>query len=286
MWGWYWNYTTCIHCNDLVAVEQAITTLLEQEEGVYRLSELPPLEICLEQLRRQGKWDRSCNLWIVSLFAGNDGWTIIKTWPNELLCHKAANDSRPRLSVLAMQLNCDAFYLGAYDDIFGILLETNASGQIHVAGVYDADVPSERFYQQPINKPDLIDQFYLLKVSEPIQAAARINQSPKLKQRLAELEQLAEKNPELRHDPDWEQEVCQYHTERIDRALEAVLNGSNSWYWHGLPYSVYAEPDELAAAGARLLYFQPPTNYKLPQAYTMTRKQWLDIFGVEPPENY
>ena len=76
-----------------------------------------------------------------------------------------------------------------------------------------------------------------------------------------------------------------YHTERIDRALEAVLNSSNSWYWPSLAYRCYAEPDELVASGARLLYFQPPTNYKLPQPYTMTRKQWLDIFGVEPPED-
>lgn len=286
MWGRYWNSTTCIHCNDLVAVEQAITTLLEQEEGVCRLSELPPLEISLKQLQTQRKWDRSFNLGIVSLFAGNDGWTIIKTWPGELLCHEAANDSRPRLSVLAMQLNCDAFYLGVYNDIFGILLEANASGQIHIAGVYDAEeIRREQFYQQPINVQGLVERFYLLKVSEPIQAAARINQNPELKRRIAELKQLAQENPDLECRIAWENEAWQGYTERIDRALETVLNSSDSWYWPSLDYRCYAEPDKLAAAKAHLLYFQLPNNYKPPSPYTLTREQWLDVFGHEPPDD-
>lgn len=281
MFGRYWNFTTCIHCDNLTIIEQAVTNLLEQEEGCRRLSQLPPFTGSLDQLRAQHPADQSCHVWIVSLFSGNEGWTIVKTWPTELLCHKAANEYRPKLSALAMQLGCDAFHLGVRGSICGFLLEANAEGNIHISGTFYSDFPDNQFYQQPNDSPGLIEQFSLLKMPEPIQAAAQVNQAPELQQRLAELKRLAEENPDLKHDFDWECEVYQGDTERIDRALEAVLNNSNSWYWIDLAYHAYTHPEELAAAGAHLLYFLPPTNYKPPRAYTMTPAQALEIFGVE-----
>lgn len=280
MFDRYWNFTACIRCDDLTAIEQAVTNLLEQEEGCLRLSQLPPSSSSLEQLQAHHPWDQSCYPWIVSLFAGKEGWTIVKTWPTELLCHKAADECCPRLSALAMQLSCDAFYLGVYADLFGFLLEANAAGRTYISGTFDPDIPNDQFYQQPIDAPGLIKKFSLLEVPEPVEAAMRVNQDPELQQRLAELERLIEENPDSELKFDWECEVDRGYTERIDRALEAVMNRSNFWYWSNLAYYAYARPEELATDGAHLLYFQPPTNYKPPHAYTLTPAQLNEIFGV------
>lgn len=170
MFNRYWNFTTCIRCDDLTAIEKALTSLLEQEQGCRSHSQLPPLVGSLEQLQAQHPSDQSCHVWIVSLFAGNQGWTIVKTWPNELLCHPVAIDHRPRLSALAMQLRCDAFHLGVDASDWGFLLEANAAGHIYVSGTYDPDTPNEQFYQQPIDAPGWTKQFSILEVPEQIQA--------------------------------------------------------------------------------------------------------------------
>ena len=108
--SYYSNYTTCIHCDDLVAIKQAVINLLEKEGG-SRIDKLPN---SVEEINAQ-------KTWIVGLFPALQGWTIIKTWPAELLCSKTKDDSRSRLSALAMELNCDAFYISVYKSIPKIL---------------------------------------------------------------------------------------------------------------------------------------------------------------------
>jgi hypothetical protein len=148
MFPHYYNYTTCIHCDDLAAIEQAIFSLLEREGGC-RLNQLPLTRESLKQIRANNSWYESCKFWLVAIFPGKDGWTIIKTWSYELLCHQTADNSRPRLSALAMELGCDAFHLSVYDSIFGMLLEANAIGEIYVVGCFDVHFGGETFYQQP-----------------------------------------------------------------------------------------------------------------------------------------
>ena len=279
MFNRYWNFTTCLRCDDLTAIEQAVTSLLEQEQGCRRLSQLPPLVGSLEQLQAQHPSDQSCHVWIVSLFPGNDGWTIVKTWPTELLCHPVAIEDRPRLSALAMQLGCDAFHLGVDASLWGFLLEANTAGCIYVSGTYGPNIYSEQFYQQPIDAPDWMKQFSILEVPEQIQAAMQVNQDPKLQQRLAELERLAEENPNLKYDFDWECEVYQGYTERIDQALATVMSSSDAWYLADLAYRAYANLEKLTVAGSHLLCFRLPFDYKPPCAYTLTASQWNELFG-------
>lgn len=83
-----WNYTTCIRSNDLAVIEQAITSLLEQEEYCRRLPRpsRPSGNSRKIFINPEGTVR---DLWIVGLFSGSDGWTIIKTWPYELLCQRA-----------------------------------------------------------------------------------------------------------------------------------------------------------------------------------------------------
>jgi hypothetical protein len=281
----HWNYTTFIHCDNLVAIEQAISSLLEQEGG-YRLNQLPFTKKALQKMRENNSWYKSCQLcWIVSIFPGRDGWTIVKTWSDELLCHRTSDNSRPRLSALAMALGCDAFYLGVYDGIFGMLLETNSVGEIYVVGCFEANFGGETFYQQPINLTDLIQQFSLINVPESFQAAMQINEHPQIKKKIAAYEQLrSQKNPDWGLlNKLWDDEVSIGHTERIDKALRKIIDAFGSWSYSNLAYAIYLYPDMLKAAKANLLYFQPPKNYKVPSAYTLTREQWLDIFGIEPP---
>lgn len=285
MWSRYFNYTTCIRCDDLTVVEQAIANLLEREGG-SRLGQLPPLEGSPEQIKEDGSWKQRC-IWMVSLFSGKDGWTTIKTWPTELLCHRSNDGSRPQLSALAMQLGCDAFHLSVYEDILGMLMEVNAAGEIHVVGAFDANFAGESFYQQPIDSTEMIEQFSLLEVPESFQAAMRVNEDPEIARKEAEYDRMdKEKNPDWQLLNElWWDVVGKGHTERIDHALAQAMGASDYWYLCPLVFYYYVYPEELAAAGAHLLYFQPPTNYKRPPAYTLTREQWLELFGDEPPED-
>ncbi len=47
----YWNFTTCLDCNNLDILEQKINKLLEEEENCFRLSQLPKLNVEPKQLR-------------------------------------------------------------------------------------------------------------------------------------------------------------------------------------------------------------------------------------------
>lgn len=67
--------------------------------------------------------------------------------------------------------------------------------------------------------------------------------------------------------------------ERIDRTLAAVMSSSNSWYLADLAYRAYANPEKLTAAGAHLLCFRLPFDYKPPCAHTLTASQWNELFG-------
>lgn len=190
MSSYYSNYTICIRNDNLVAVKQAVINLLE-EEGGSRIDELPS---SAEEINTQKPW-------IVGIFTALQGWTIIKTWSAELLCSRTIDDSRLRLSALAMGLKCDVFYLSVYGGTYGnsgILVEADSSGEVHVAGCYNADVNVETFYKQPINKPDLIEDFSLLQVPESFRSAVKINQHPEVIKKEQEFDRLRSED-----NPDW-----------------------------------------------------------------------------------
>lgn len=195
----------------------------------------------------------------------------MKTWPAKWLCVRAIGASRPKLSALAMQLGCDAFHYRVVRDIDGILLEADATGRIFLSGWndhegVDSNLELYRFYDERIDVPSS-PQFSLIEVPESIQAAMRVNSDPEFARKEAEYEreykrQVAQEKPDLKLLAAMSNELQEGYAERVDIALEKVIDGSKScWYLHDLLYSAYAEPQQLEDMGVQLLYFQPPTIY-------------------------
>jgi hypothetical protein len=108
-----------------------------------------------------------------------------------------------------------------------------------------------------------------------------VNQDPELQRKKAEVDKLFLENVDSNLLPAQMDEVFQEYTERIDRALPKVIDCSKSWYWPYLIYDIYAHPEQLAAAGAHLLYFQPPPSYKAGYAYVLSPSQLEAILGTE-----
>lgn len=260
-----WNYTTCIRSDNLAAIEQATTDILEQEEGCRRLprpfqrtSNIERISIHPEGTVR--------DLWIVGLFSGSDGWTIIKTWPYELLCQRARGINHPRLSELSIQLNCDAFHFRVSIGV-NVLLEVDANGCIFISGWPGSEGPARfnKFYDEPmLQLEEFPPRFFLLQVSEPMQAAMRVNEDPEWLRKEAEVKKMIEEKVDFEQFPDWFDwdEFSKSYLHRIGDALAKVVGGSsNYWYLNNLAYRIYNDPKEFEIDGVRLLYFQPPITY-------------------------
>jgi hypothetical protein len=274
----YWNDTICIHCDNPDAIAQQLTYLLEPE-GFSPLNELPqPVDV--EQIPHP--WELGCPV-IIALFPGRGGWTIVKIFPVRFLCERTAGINRSRLSALSMQLGCDAFYLGVYERVVGMLLEADAAGRIFVSGCYDPDITSKQFFDEQIDDMELIRHFSLLQVSEPLRTAIQINQEPEYLKKQAEIDRLmAEVESSSSQYPEelWtqidilmnEEYPFNGHTARIDRALAKAIDVSSCWGWdsYNLVENIYRSPQELAAKEAKLLYFQPPATYQPRLPYVLT----------------
>lgn len=169
--GRFSNFTYCIQCNKFELIEQALTRIFEQE-GCPRIP-LPPLSIddIKERYYRQLRYE----LWMIGLFIGAPGWTIVKTFPQELLCHRARGADRPRLSELATRINSDAFYVGVYE-YSGILMEANALGAIFISGDVDSGhSEADKFFDEQIDSQEL-GRFFLLNVPKEMQRAKQVLQ--------------------------------------------------------------------------------------------------------------
>ncbi|MDZ8055752.1 MAG: hypothetical protein RMX68_010505 [Aulosira sp. ZfuVER01] len=142
----YGNYTYYIRCNNLDLIENVLNSIFEQES--CRRIALPNLSVDIEELHRN-QWLLCNELWVIGLFVGSFGWTIIKILPNELLCCRARGVNRPRLSVLAMHIGSDAFYVGT-NEVENILMETDAKGNIFISGSMDAP-EDDKFFEEQIN---------------------------------------------------------------------------------------------------------------------------------------
>lgn len=259
----YWNDTTCIRSHNLDLIEQALSRIFEQE-GLRRIPQPPlpqnPLPV-LKKLYSQ-PWEIEQYLRVIGLFVGNLGWTIVKTSSSRLLCKRPRGAIRPRLAELAMQTGCDAFHYSVQDRTWGALLETDACGQTFASGYLDCyDIKEMKFYDEAITELAGGLHFFLLNVPEELQAASRVptkfkdKEVQKRKQELEELYQQGEEHIAIAW-AEWKQ-LCQSGFERTDEALGRLLtNSSHYWHLHNLLYEAYSEPQQLAAEGARLLYFQ------------------------------
>jgi hypothetical protein len=279
----YWNYTDCISSDNLEAIELVLTGILEQE-GCRRISLPPKSPPELKEIKQQiyRPWETVPELWIIGLFVGVSGWTIVKTVPTELLCRRAQGATCSRLSELAMQIGCGAFHLSVYGSTQGILMEVDARGRIFICGQVDPSGPKDgKFHDEQINQQESPRQFFLLNVPEEMQAAMRVEtKSKELRRRREELKQLYKKGESEPFDSQAElEELSKGRFQLVDEALEPLVGGFHS-YWHltenmiyenqvyksrvNLVHLAYTQQQQLEADGVRLLYFQPSEHYRQP----------------------
>jgi hypothetical protein len=253
-----WNSTICINCNNLSFIEKHITHLLESE-GCRRLDQIDSTQIPYN-------WQSGSPL-VITLSKSQIGWIVVKTSPFRFFCERASSVNRLRLSALAMQLGCDAFYLGVYDSVLGILLEVNAQGQTFISGSPDPGVRVYSFYGEQINDPELVSDFHLLQVPESFQKVIKVNEDPELVQKESEwwkLYELYQEHPELAPPviefPD-DEAFQKGYTERIDEALQEAIGCLNS-------YDItHSELSHRSGVETIKLYFQLPDNYQPQQMY-------------------
>ena len=249
---YYSNFTACINSSDLIAIEKAVVDLLEREGG-KQLDIVPSAD----------KIDKNSH-WIVGIFPGKEGWTIAKTWIPGLLCAPTVDKTRPRLSALATQLQCDTFDFSVFNGIAGILLEADSEGNVAVSGYYyENDVNT--YYDLPINNRDSIKDFSLLKVSDSLKSAIEIDRHPMIIDPECDRPSWLDEPPLGYDDPS-----DKGYTHKIDEALRFVLDISGIWAYPDLLYAINQDSAILSAAKGHLLYFQPPENYQHPYAYKLT----------------
>ena len=271
----YWNFTTCIEHTNVNAIKREIITLFERQ-GATLLKNVPPSSINVEQLRRRHPADQTSCIWIVALYSAKAEWTIVKTHPSELLCHRVTDDydDYSQLSALTMQLRCDAFHLSVHGDNYGYLIEANAEGKNWISG------GGNYVYEQQINTPGQINKFSLLNLHADLQEAININQSFTVQKRLIAIKQILKENPERECDLDLN-EINRSLTQRIDRAIKNVIDDSNNWYINKLAYQIYSESTKPNLAGLDLLYFNPPTGYNAVHEHLSPQEE-MERYGILP----
>jgi hypothetical protein len=241
--GFYSNYTACIGSNNRTAIAEAIINLLELEEGVNLLPQLPDLKIDLKKLRQSLIWERP-NLLIVGLGIGQNNYTILKTYPNEWFSLFAPGSDRSRLSALAIKLKCDAFYYQVVRDFDLFLLEADSKGNTRIDR---SDYP----------------QFSLINVPEAFHQIIQTNNSQELielREQYANLFQEIPVNLELAKT--FSKEAKMGEAEYIDVALSKLLDTSGRyWQNNDFFYKIYAHFQQLEQMNVKLLHFNLPRNY-------------------------
>lgn len=247
MYGYCSNFTSCIRSNSRNAIRAAIINLLEQEHGCYLLPSLPYLVLNTDKLRWFHINERP-PLLIIGLGIGHEGWTIIKTYPNDWFFLRTPDGTRPRLSALAMQLKCDAFHYRVFQDMESLLVEADFHGKFRFDSTHE-----------PI--------FSLIKVSDPVKKAMLVKQYPEIIRREAVFKAEYSKQKE-RGIFDRElltnmsSNLGESNAEQIDIALANTIDPFQ-YYWriHDIYNQVYYDFQKLDEMNVKFLYFQPPKNY-------------------------
>ena len=239
----YTCFTSYINSDNSPHIEQTIVNLLTNEKDCQLLSSLPYLAINIEQLDRN-MFERP-PLIIVALAVGKNGWTTVRTYPNEWLFLRA-NGIHPRLSDIAIQLECNAFYYRVIHDSNNLLME------VDLLGNYRFDYTA-------------FPQFSLINISKAF----------------AEIMKIAKEKP---HGGYLWEDKCS--GELITIALAELINpNQNRWDNDDLYYMVYENFRRLEQMNIKLLYFLPPDNYltTLPryndepdEHYDLLKGQWYE----------
>jgi hypothetical protein len=267
----YWNETACVRADNLDLIEQGLTRIFEKE-GCRRIPQ-PPLpqnsQPVIQKLRSYSQ-RMYPYLWVIGLSVGNLGWTIIKASVSELLCRRAKDATRSRLSELAIQTGCDAFFYSVQNRHWAALLEANASKKTFVSGYLDCSkLEDMKLYDEPVTELSGGLNFYLLNVPDEFQSLGRVKVSiskEEKQKREEELEALIQQHPEQidKAAAEW-RELNMSSFERADEDLGQLLCGSPPHFyyriennlWHeSIIYTAYTEPQQLEKYGVRLLFFQ------------------------------
>lgn len=251
----YWNFTSCIHSSSRNQIRSAIIDLLEQEQGCRVLPNLPYLVLNTEKIKQLNILERN-PLLIVALGIGREGWTIIKTYPNDWFFLRTPDGVRPRLSALAMQLKCDAFHYRVINDVEGLLVEADSNGEFR----FDST-------EQP--------HFSLIEVSKSLNEVMQINQSAELIKIKAEYQteferQRARGEFDLQLLASMSDKFQEGDAERIDVALAKLIDPFQAyWQIYDLFEQVYNNFQHLNEMDVKFLCFKPPNNYlrTLPSYY-------------------
>jgi len=200
-------------------------------------------------------------LLIVGLGIGREGWTIIKTYPNDWFFLRTPDGQRPRLSALAIQLKCDAFHYRVFQDTESLLVEANSNG---------------KFRFDSTNKPS----FSLIEVSERVRKAMLVKQYPEIIRKEVVFKTEYDKQ-KSRGEFDREllvsmSEGLEDEAEQIDIALANTIDPFQ-YYWqtYDLYRQVYCNFQQLDNMNVKFLYFQPPNNYirTLPSYHDQTEEE-------------
>lgn len=246
MYGHCTNFTSCIRTNSRNAIREAIIKLLEQEHGCHLLSALPYLILNTKKLRWLNILERP-SLLIIGLGIGREGWTIIKTYPNDWFFLRTPDGKRPRLSALAMLLKCDAFHYRVFQDTESLLIEADSHGKFRFNSTIE---PS----------------FSLIEVTEPVRQAMMVKQYPEIIRTEAVFKaEYSKQKAKSQFDRELlisMSEGLEDQAEQINIALANTIDPFQYfWRTYDLFNQVYSNFQKLDEMNVKFLYFQPPKNY-------------------------
>jgi hypothetical protein len=240
MYGDYWSFTSYINSADLALVAKTITDLLIQENGCSLLPQIPYLLIDIKKLRWRYVNERP-PLLIVALAPGRNGWTVVRTNPAEWLFLRA-NKEHPRLSDIAMQLRCNAFFYRVVEDIDGLLMEVDAEGNFR--------------FDYNISHP----QFSLLEVPKSFREAMEVGETK----------------------TDYYTDGGYGKANLVSMILARLIDSfQGRWYCYDLYNMAYENVQWLKQMNVKLLYFLPPKNYlsTLPRYHDDPEDSWDQLTG-------
>jgi len=148
--------------------ESAHTIYLRTEDGESVASALAALlaeeSYAIEGGRTQVGWWRS----------GAPGWTVLETFPPELLLDRTPGSREPRLATLARRLACDVVYLAIHDGAEVLLVEADRRGRWAATGAGDLSQrdPDRLDRDDPrAGRDGTVPRFVLLEADAAMQAA-------------------------------------------------------------------------------------------------------------------
>ena len=257
-----WNTITCVNSHNLDLIEHNLVSMFKKE-GCRQISKPPLPKNPKPLLRELCSSYRINNLFVIGLSLGNFGWTIIKSSSDNLFCNRAKNSFRPRISELAILIDCDAFTYQFYDFFLGALLEADASGKTFVSGYLDntnSITENDIFCSEQVNYMATGLNFILLNKSNELKLSCQKNEISKegIQNRIDELDILVEQHPEkINYALSEYKKIHKSRFVRDNEHLGEILCKSDS-FWHEdqLLYQAFANPQKLEANGVRLLFFQ------------------------------